>query len=97
MNLLHEFFNSRSDANKYLAAEQQEELENDFNKWLYSHPHPISEERMKAIVTEITGMENEHDVPFKLFQAVGSNTNCRIIYKKCLRAVELTLKELNKQ
>lgn len=29
-NLLHEFFNRKSDSNKYLTAEQQEEMENDF-------------------------------------------------------------------
>lgn len=34
VNLLHEFFNSKSDANKYLESEQQEDLENDFNIWL---------------------------------------------------------------
>lgn len=32
-NVLHEFFNSRSDANKYLTASQQEELEKDFEEW----------------------------------------------------------------
>lgn len=34
MNLLEQFFNHKSDANKYLNAEQQEDLENDFNYWL---------------------------------------------------------------
>ena len=64
-------------------------------EWLQSHhPQPISKEKVKAIVKEITLMDSEYDVPFPLFQAVGSNTNCRIIYKKCLRAVELTLTEL---
>lgn len=33
MNLLHEFFNHKSDANKYLDATQQEDLEKDFEKW----------------------------------------------------------------
>ena len=60
------------------------------------HPQPISEERIEAIVKEVTGMKNEHDTPFKLFQAVGSSSNCTHIYKKCLQVVELTLKELNK-
>jgi len=32
-NLLNEFFNSKSDANKFLEASQQEALENDFQKW----------------------------------------------------------------
>lgn len=32
-DLLNLFFNSKSDANKYLTAEQQEELEKDFNHW----------------------------------------------------------------
>lgn len=32
-NLLHEFFNSKSDANKYLSAEQQEDMESEFKKW----------------------------------------------------------------
>jgi len=32
-NLLNEFFNSKSDANKYLSAEQQEDLETEFSKW----------------------------------------------------------------
>jgi hypothetical protein len=31
--LLHEFFNHKSDANKYLTAEQQEDLEKDFGNW----------------------------------------------------------------
>ena len=29
-NLLHEFFNKKSDSNKYLTAEQQEEMESEF-------------------------------------------------------------------
>jgi len=29
-NLLHEFFNKKSDSNKYLTTEQQEEMENEF-------------------------------------------------------------------
>lgn len=33
-NLLHEFFNSKSDANKYLSATQQEELEQEFQNWI---------------------------------------------------------------
>ncbi len=33
-NLLHEFFNSESDANKYLDTTQQENLENEFNEWV---------------------------------------------------------------
>ena len=33
-NLLHEFFNHKSDANKYLTANQQEDLENDFYEWI---------------------------------------------------------------
>ena len=49
----------------------------------------VSEERIKAIVKEVTGMENENKYPFKLFQTVGSNSNCRVIYRKCYRAVEL--------
>lgn len=32
-NRLRDFFNSRSDANKYLLAEQQEDLENQFERW----------------------------------------------------------------
>ena len=32
--LLHEFFNHKSDANKYLPAEQQEELESEFQIYL---------------------------------------------------------------
>ena len=55
----------------------------------------MSEGGIKAIVTEITGMENEHDTPFSLFQSVGSS-GCTLIYRKCLRAVKLTLKELSK-
>lgn len=35
-NLLHEFFNSRSDANKYLEASKQEDLEKDFDVWYRS-------------------------------------------------------------
>jgi len=30
---LHKFFNSKSDANKYLMAEQQEDLETEFMIW----------------------------------------------------------------
>lgn len=33
-NVLHEFFNSRSDANKYLEANQQEELETQFEQYI---------------------------------------------------------------
>lgn len=33
-DMLHEFFNYRSDANKYLEATQQEDLENEFGDWL---------------------------------------------------------------
>ena len=29
-NILHEFFNRKSDSNKYLTAEQQEEIESEF-------------------------------------------------------------------
>jgi len=32
--LLHKFFNSKSDANKYLEASQQESLEMDFNAYI---------------------------------------------------------------
>lgn len=32
-NLLQEFFNSKSDANKWLSASQQESLEKDFQEW----------------------------------------------------------------
>lgn len=32
--ILHNFFNSKSDANKYLTASQQEELEKDFDEWV---------------------------------------------------------------
>jgi len=39
MNLLHEFFNSRSDANKYLAAEQQ-----DVTHWMPLPPKPERED-----------------------------------------------------
>jgi hypothetical protein len=33
-NLLNEFFNSKSDANKYLDALQQKDLENDFSEYV---------------------------------------------------------------
>lgn len=33
MNMLNEFFNSKSDANKFLNASQQEDLENDFKEF----------------------------------------------------------------
>jgi len=61
-NLLHEFFNSKSDANKFLTAEQQEGLENDYQDWflnktiepIYCMPEGINskeehEEYLKAI------------------------------------------------
>ncbi len=35
-NLLQDFFNSKSDANKYLSAEQQEDLESDFKNFVIS-------------------------------------------------------------
>lgn len=35
-NVLHEFFNSSSDANEFLEASQQEKLENAFQKYLDS-------------------------------------------------------------
>lgn len=35
-NLLSDFFNHYSDANKFLEASQQEELENDFKKYVKS-------------------------------------------------------------
>lgn len=34
LDVLHEFFNSKSDANKYLSAEQQEDLENEFHDYV---------------------------------------------------------------
>jgi hypothetical protein len=37
-NVLNDFFNSKSDANKYLTAEQQEDLENDFYRWYQNAP-----------------------------------------------------------
>lgn len=36
-NLLHEFFNRKSDSNKYLTAEQQEELEDEFSDFIYEY------------------------------------------------------------
>ena len=39
-NLLHDFFNHKSDANKYLMAEEQEDLEVEYEKYLsdrYKH------------------------------------------------------------
>ena len=33
MNILHEFFNSKSDTNQFLEASEQEQLENDFEEW----------------------------------------------------------------
>jgi len=36
-NILHEFFNHKSDANKYLTAEQQEDLEADFYDFINSY------------------------------------------------------------
>jgi hypothetical protein len=35
-DLLHRFFNSRSDANKYLTAQEQEDLESEFSEWVIS-------------------------------------------------------------
>ena len=32
-NLLHEFFNSQSDANEFLTASQQDKLEKEFGEW----------------------------------------------------------------
>lgn len=33
INLLQEFFNSKSDANRYLEASEQERLEKEFQEW----------------------------------------------------------------
>ena len=33
INLLQDFFDSKSDANMFLEASQQEQLENDFQEW----------------------------------------------------------------
>lgn len=41
-NILHEFFNYKSDANKYLNAEQQEDLENDFYEWVKNNGSVLS-------------------------------------------------------
>jgi len=32
-NILNQFFNNKSDANKYLLAEEQEDLEKEFGEW----------------------------------------------------------------
>jgi len=40
-NILNEFFNNNSDANKYLTAEKQEDLENDFFEFLKSYKFKI--------------------------------------------------------
>lgn len=34
LDVLHEFFNSKSDANKYLDASQQDNLESDFKEYI---------------------------------------------------------------
>jgi hypothetical protein len=39
VNLLHEFFNSKSDSNKYLEASQQENLEAEFSDWVNKRNH----------------------------------------------------------
>jgi len=36
-NLLHEFFNQKSDSNNYLAAEQQEEMEEEFYEFIHNY------------------------------------------------------------
>jgi hypothetical protein len=36
-NLLHEFFNQKSDSNQYLTAEQQEEMEAEFSHFIYKY------------------------------------------------------------
>jgi len=36
-NLLHEFFTQKSDSNKYLAAEQQEEMEEEFYEFIHNY------------------------------------------------------------
>jgi len=37
--LLNDFFNHKSDANKYLTAEQQEDLENEFSEYCANLPY----------------------------------------------------------
>jgi len=39
--ILHKFFNHKSDANKYLKAEQQEELEKEFDEWVNNNGNII--------------------------------------------------------
>lgn len=41
--LLNEFFNHKSDANKYLEASQQEELEKEFVEWAISLTRKIKQ------------------------------------------------------
>lgn len=36
-NLLHEFFNHKSDANKYLDVTEQEDLEKEFGEWYFQN------------------------------------------------------------
>lgn len=40
-DLLHEFFNHRSDANKYLTAEQQEDLEKEFSAFVEQYYYKL--------------------------------------------------------
>lgn len=47
-NQLQEFFNSKSDANKYLEASEQESLEIDFEKFVNKPGRPKQSETKKA-------------------------------------------------
>lgn len=58
--LLHEFFNRKSDANKYLTAEQQEDLEKDFAEWVVNQKEGASgfEENVRPLMKYLA--ENHH-------------------------------------
>ena len=49
VNLLHEFFNSKSDANQFLDATQQEQLEKDFHGYINGE----GERKIISVVNEM--------------------------------------------
>ena len=77
-NLLNEFFNSRSDANKYLDAAQQEEMEKDFQEWMSTQPTMIVESVPK--LTELPTRERILQLLQDSSEQYGDTYEQRAIY-----------------
>ncbi len=64
-NLLHLFFNSKSDASP-LEASQQEQLEKEFGDWLEGYQIVFQREKREAILLSITGVKRNDNQTFTL-------------------------------